>query len=85
MSYKCKTNKRWYHNTEGKIIKLSPEDEIPEGFIPGKGPTGKPAWSRGLTKDADPRVARISEGGKGKKVEAWNKGQTKETNSKLAE
>ena len=79
-SYKCKTNKRWYHNLEGKNIKIEIGDEIPEGFIPGKCPTSKPAWNRGLTKETDPRVARISEGGKGKKVIAWNKGQTKETN-----
>ena len=85
MSYKCKTNKKWYHNNEGKLIKLAPEDKIPEGFISGKGPTGKPAWSRGLTKNTDPRVARISEGGKNKKVTSWNKGQTKSTNPKLAE
>ena len=78
-SYKYKTNKRWYHNAEGKQIKIEIGDEIPEGFTPGKGPTGKPAWSRGLTKETDPRVARISEGGKGKKVIAWNKGKTKET------
>lgn len=80
-SYKCKTNKRWYHNAEGKAIKIEIGEEIPEGFLPGKGATGKPAWSRGLTKETDPRVARISEGGKGKKVVAWNKGQTKKNQS----
>lgn len=40
-------------------------------------------WSSGLTKETDPRIAKIAEGNRGHIP--WNKGLTKETNAKIAE
>lgn len=43
--------------TNGEItILLYPDDEIPEGFTPGRKPTQWNPWSKGLTKETDERI-----------------------------
>ncbi len=65
MSYKHVTNKRWYHNSEGKTILREDPNELPEGFMPGRGPANKPAWNKGLTKNNNPSIAAIADKLKG--------------------
>lgn len=50
----------------------------------------KPIWNKGLTKDTDPRLAKLSESRKGEGnpmygKAAWNKGLTKEMDPRLVE
>lgn len=73
--------------TDGKItIKLDEEDQVPEGFRPGRTFKANP-WNRGLTKD-DPRVAENAAKTKATRhyknnYKSWNTGLTKENSVSL--
>lgn len=76
--------KKHFYTNGVKSIKLSDDEEIPEGFYKGRTFNSNP-WNRGLTKE-DTRVAKYLENNpslfkKGNK--SWNEGLTKETDERL--
>ena len=65
---------RCYNNPERRI----------SGGVGKKGPTGRPSWCKGLTKESDPRVAKMTAHLKGKRFGASLHGHTQETKDKLS-
>ena len=91
-NYINKTGKHWYNNG---IIQMQ-SIECPEGFIIGRLPiteetkkkisdslTGKPSPNKGVPKSEETR-RKISEARKERKIQAWNKGLTAETDERVA-
>ena len=82
-----KNNKKFKWYTNGiKTIKIYEDDEIPDGFYPGRTFKSNP-WNKGLTKETDERVATngksTSKGMLEKQLIPWNKGLTKENSESL--
>lgn len=86
----CKQN----HPTKGKhaynngktVIYLRDGEQIPDGFVAGKGECWKHIpWNKGLSKEVDERVRKYGMKGS-KKIKGkipWNKGLTKDINESL--
>lgn len=80
-------NSKFKFYTNGiKTIKIKPDQEIPDGFHPGRTFNAKP-WNKGLTSD-DPRIAAGITKMRQTRIDndsyhSWNKGLTKETNASL--
>ena len=84
----AKKGKFKYYKNDIKCIRVYENEEIPEGFVPGKIIRADVhPWNKGLTKD-DPRVAKNAQHchetrKKNDNYHAWNKGLTQETDSRV--
>lgn len=91
-NYKNKTGKHWYNNGVTQVQAF----ECPEGFVLGRLPIteetkkkiskslmGHPSSAKGVPKSGETK-RKISETRKERKIQAWNKGLTAETDDRVA-
>ena len=91
-NYKNKTGKHWYNNGVTQVQAF----ECPEGFVLGRLPIteetkkkiskslmGHPSSVKGVPKSEETK-RKISETRKERKIQAWNKGLTAETDDRVA-